>query len=192
MSDKPVSPAQIIFNRRFMCQLQHMHTLSKSDINIFGISSSGDRNIDEGLLKSWVYVQLTIAEMVEHNSRGVPIIIDNPSDSVIIYETLNRHLENWRYHVKNSINTGKVPLDDLRKMDEFAAKIYPMAASHKPPEQLKLSKGIQDILNKGQKRFKVSTAEEVSALQIKKEIKTPHKPVAAEIAREFGNKNNLR
>ena len=192
MTDKPQTPAQIIFNRRFMCQLQHMHTLSKSDINIFGISSSGDRNVDEGLLKSWVFVQLTIAEMAEHASKGVPIIIDNPKDSVIIYETVNQHLMNWRNHVKSSINTGKVPLEDLRKLDEFAAKIYPMAASHKPPNELKISKGIQEILNKGQKHFKVSTNTGVGALQIKKEVKEPHRPVAAEIAREFGNKNNMR
>lgn len=192
MSQRQQTPAQIIFNRKFICQLQHMHTLRDSDINIFGISSSGDRNIDDGLLKAWVHVQMTIAEMVTLSGKGVPIILDNPADSVVIYETLKQHLTNWQMHVSGSVNTGKVPMDDLRMMDEFAAKIYPMACTYKPADQLKISKGIQDMLNRGPKSFRIGKAGSAETLQIKKEKPQPHISVANIIAREFGNKNNTR
>lgn len=169
-----------------------MYTLSNSDMNIFGISASGDRNIDDALMKDWVAMQLTIAEMVEYHSRGVPIILTNPPDSIEIYEVVKEHLGAWEQHVKTSYNMGNVPIDDLRKMDEFAAKVFPMACTYKKPEELRISKGIQDMLSRGPKAFKVSNANDISALQIKQPEQVAHTPVANIIAREFGNKTNTR
>lgn len=192
MSGSRPTAANIIFNRRFVCQIQYMYTLSNSDMNIFGISASGDRNIDDALMKDWVAMQLTIAEMVEYHSRGVPIILTNPPDSIEIYEVVKEHLGAWEQHVKTSYNMGNVPIDDLRKMDEFAAKVFPMACTYKKPEELRISKGIQDMLSRGPKAFKVSNANDISALQIKQPEQVAHTPVANIIAREFGNKTNTR
>ena len=192
MSGSTPTAANIIFNHRFICQIQYMYTLSNSDMNIFGISSSGDRNIDEALMRDWVNMQLTIVEMVEFHSRGVPIILTNPPDSIFIYETVKQHLTNWEQHVKSSYNMGVVPLDDLRKMDEFAAKVFPMACTYKKPEELRISKGIQDMLNRGPKAFKIGSTADVSTLQVKQPEQVAHTPVANIIAREFGNKTNTR
>jgi hypothetical protein len=186
-TNKP-STAQIIFNRRFLCQIQKMHTLTENESNIFGLSSSGDRFIDEGLLKAWVHVNITIAEMVTLSGKGAPLIIDDPKDSVIIYETLLEHLRSWETKIKSSINVGKVPIDDLRLMDEFANKIHPMAASNKPPQQLQISQGLQQLLNSGQKAIKSDLTKELESRRPIKDTDSKHTPIANAIAREIGNK----
>lgn len=191
MSNTP-TPAQIIFNKRYSCQIQHMHTLSESKMNIFGISTSGDRNIDDTLLRSWVDVQMTIAEMVEYQNNGIPIIVKNPTQTVEIYETVKAHLTMWHNHTANNINVGNVPVDDLRKMDNFAAKIFPIACGFKKPEELKINKGIQEMLNAGQKVFKVNAGiVDNTPIKPPKEHLT-HTPLANIIAREFGNKTQGR
>lgn len=181
--------AQRIFNSRYICQVQHMHTLSKNDINIFGVSSSGDRGIDDALLKSWVSVQITIADMVEMHSKGIPIIVTDPRNTVPIYEVLKQHLADWHRHVQSSINVGVVPVEDLRKMDDFASKIFPIASRYKKPEELKISQGFQEIINRGPKAFKINKGFiDTNTNQNKPKVTEKHTPLANLIAKEFGNK----
>ena len=62
--------------------------------------------------------------MAEMFSQGINIILQRPEDSVQIYEVVTEHLKIWHNHVKNNINVGKVPIDDLRKMDDFANAVF--------------------------------------------------------------------
>lgn len=193
MSTKAVTPAQIIFNKRFICQIQQMHTLSESKLNIFGISTSGNKDIDETLLRQWIHMPMTIAEMVEYNNKGIPIIVNNPVECVEIYETVKAHLKMWHDHVTNNINVGNVPVDDLRKMDDFASKVFPIAAGYKKPEELRISKGIQEMLNLGPKAFKINRRI-VDDTPISKppQDQPKHTPLANIIAREFSSKTQGR
>lgn len=191
MSRQLQTPAQIIFKKRWMCQVQYMHTLSDAKLNIFGISSTGNREHDEAALKQWVRIQLTIADMVEMFSQGIPIIIDNPLQTVNIYETVKEHLSNWHNHVTYNINVGKVPIDDLRKMDLFAASIFNVASKFKKPEELKISKGIQDMLGIGPKVFKVISAiDDPRPLNKQAAPIEKHTPLANIIAKQFSEKTN--
>lgn len=205
MSENIRTPAQKIFNDVYICQIQYMHTLSDVKMNVFGIGTTGNIHYDDATLRQWVSVQLTIAQMAEMFSQGINIILQRPDDSVQIYEVVTEHLRIWHNHVKNNINVGKVPIDDLRKMDDFANAVFPVSSRYKKPEELKISKTILDLINRGPKGisggnlpFK-GTSEEVQTSGFsmtllnntekeKNKEDDKHSYLANAIAREFGNK----
>ena len=68
--------------------------------------------------------------MAELFHRGATVIINDPKESVRIYEWLQDHLLKQRNHFATNINVGKIPLEDLAILDDFAASIYKIARGH--------------------------------------------------------------
>jgi hypothetical protein len=72
----------------------------------------------------------TIAELTELNMQGARIILMNPKDSVVIYNTIQDYLKKRRHDVKYSLSTGEVNLTDLSKLDAFAKSVYHVARQY--------------------------------------------------------------
>lgn len=74
--------------------------------------------------------QHTTVELAQLNARGARIILEKPNDAVRMYEWLQDHLQNQRSRMISTINTGKIPVEDLKILDDFATLLYRIARNY--------------------------------------------------------------
>lgn len=118
-----------IFNQLFKVIMPVMQVRTIEDIQQRGVVISGDRRYDEAMRAERRLYYQTIAQLVEFHRRGVAIRLVEPKDSVVIYELVQQHLEDWAGTLKFSFNVrvDQEVVDDLIAMDEFATAVYPRA-----------------------------------------------------------------
>lgn len=113
-----------IFHYEFDCTIPTMFLYSSEYLDVFGFSSSGDKNIDEGLAMAPTQCRLTIAAMATYHDEGAEIGLINPQDAVRIYEYVNQHLLDWRDSYKYDLNRRSAPTEDLNILENFATSVF--------------------------------------------------------------------
>jgi len=147
MQQSKHSAAHRIFHYLYKCYIPQHHLYSRDYLDTFGIPTTGDREVDKQLANSPTLCQLSIADMAEHFANGANMSLENPRVSVEIYETVREHLVNWQRIVQDPLDTTEPPLDDLRKLDEFAGEVYKIARGYMEKDQTKhgIFKGISAL-----------------------------------------------
>lgn len=139
MSEQTV--CQKLFYNRYLCRVPNIFFHRKEELEEVGMLSSGNKDIDRALVHQRRDVYLSPVQMVLLSSEGAPIQLANPREAVEIYQNLKQHLDNWRILTEQVLNAPEPPVDDLRKMDQFAASIY-WIASQFTTEKLDASNSI--------------------------------------------------
>ena len=116
-----------IFNWRFHCEVPYIHTLTPADLKIGGIVVSGDRDIDLAMTKQKIQTYIPISEIAEYHSKGVQVRLMNAERSVIIYELILQHLNDWINHIQFSLNSSDIPVEDLEMLDALAVEVWKVA-----------------------------------------------------------------
>ncbi len=119
-------------NYKFSFSIPALHFYSAEYQKEFGVTSSGDKGIDRMMMDSMVGSRDTILEMAKLYDKDVTIRLDDPKDSVRIYEIVKEHLDNWNRAAQTEHNLGDIPMDELRMLDEFAGSIQTLARRYKP------------------------------------------------------------
>lgn len=117
---------------KFSFHIPALHFYSAEYQKEFGITSSGDRGIDRQMMNSPVGTRDTILNMARMYDEGVEIRLDDPKDSVRIYEVLSEHLKNWNEAARTEHHLNDIPMDELRMLDEFAQSIQLIARRYQP------------------------------------------------------------
>lgn len=121
------SPAYKIFHYNFEVTIPTIYLYSPEYLKTFGLSSSGDKRVDEGQVMAPTRAHLTIAAMAEYHDEGASIGLINPEDSARIYTYISQHLRDWKDSVSRDINRRNAPTEDLRKLENFAKEVYKSA-----------------------------------------------------------------
>lgn len=131
----PVDPKQFsaaykLFHNRYQALTAQMNLYSKGYLEVFGTVSSGDKELDAAMAKSEVRVWLTPSAMAMFLDEGMGFRLIDPKDSVDIYNTINEHLTDWKRHTQLEVNPLNVPWDDLRKFENLAKEMFPIARGY--------------------------------------------------------------
>ena len=113
-----------IWNKKFMCRVPYLQTMSADYIRHFGVMASGDEMRDRALSSEMVTTMLTIQQMIEYFEKGVTVGVVKYDDTKKIYEYISDHLTAWRQQLEYGLNVRDAPLDDLILMDRFASVVY--------------------------------------------------------------------
>lgn len=121
---KVVDTREGIFKRVFYCRIPYKASRSIEHIRMFGMSYTGDKEIDKDLHNQTVERYMTINDMTDVYKEGYEIGIMEPKDTKIIYELIMDHLRAWEEDIKYEFTADFAPLDDLVLLDKLAAEVY--------------------------------------------------------------------
>lgn len=127
LSDPDKSAAWKLFTWRFQCQIRQLHTQPDWVFSDYGVISSGNRAIDSEVMNTHMDILLTPMDMALFTGRGVDIIINNPADSVCIYELVSMHLADWVDALENNPHITQGPVAELRMFDDLATMMWRVA-----------------------------------------------------------------
>lgn len=135
--DTPVNAhtnAQAIWTNLFAVTLDYCDTISSSYARIFGMPTVGDPGLDREMQHHSVDTFLTIDALVEHYKQGHQVKLRRHEDSKQIYDIISAYLQDWKNKLKEGINVGNPPIDDLILLDRYAAVVFPFAVQHFEPD----------------------------------------------------------
>lgn len=116
-----------IWDVQWRCKVPQLQTTDVEYIRFFGTPTTFNSGIDKEMAKQWIDTMLPIAKMVEYHRKGIPFRIYYYDDVKLIYDFIEKHLQAWANNLKNGLNIGDAPIDDLVAMNEFANTVYPLA-----------------------------------------------------------------
>ncbi len=123
-----------IWTSLFLTSVPLKDTMSPAYKKLFGMPTVGDPVIDKEMADQPLVTYITIDKMIEYFKKGVVVSVINHADTLIIYEIVDKYLQGWSNRLRDGINVGGAPMDDLRDLDNFAAVVYPYAQQHKRPD----------------------------------------------------------
>jgi len=166
-----------LFYRRYLVRIQRIHLISDDEINVVGIASTGDKQFDKDLLQEWIWTYMTPVVMVEMHLKGADLIIDDPKQSVEIYNTIVEHLSDWDKELKFSLNYNNPPTDDLIVFDEFAERLWHVAKHYVKQERetVSLFKALSAIGNQNNRALtrKIAKLEPENLVDLSKKSHDP-------------------
>jgi len=125
----PISDSRYgIFKEIFLIRVPLIHTRTTEDIQYFGVPTSGMREYDDPYEK--ITVMWTIDKMVECYHSGGQIYIPSEETVLEIYNRITNHLNVWMSEIRHTRNLSIAPIEDLKKLDDFANSIYEHAKYH--------------------------------------------------------------
>lgn len=118
-----------VIQKLYPIRVPSLEMQSPDYIKYFGTPDSGDENTNRQMREELVDVRIPISDMAEYYSQGVQVSIPDPKTTKEIYERIMDHLRAWKHAMDESIHPGTLPaiLDDLIKLDNFAAALFPHA-----------------------------------------------------------------
>ena len=116
-----------IINYYFPCRIQNIHRFTTDSLREVGMVTSGSKAVDRVMALQYVDVSLPISGMAEYLSQGVSVQLVQPEDTAKIYRIIKQHLDDWFVEAQTNLHCMESPDEDLRKLDELAAEIYPYA-----------------------------------------------------------------
>ena len=119
-----------IFNQKFRCSVPHIAMRSTEHLQHFGMPSCGIKEIDTETARERIDTYLSIAQMVEYFQKGTIVGVKKVADTKIIYERIVDHLNAWKKQLREGLNNGEAPLQDLIDLDQFANAVYAHAQFH--------------------------------------------------------------
>lgn len=175
-----------IFNYYVECMIPAMYLYSQEYVAKFGLYTSGDADVDAQTFQSMVKANLTVVQMAQHSSDGATLSLIHPEEAKQIYQWIVEHLNDWTDAVNRDPNQrDKVPVADLRLLDQFAKEIYPLARQHMS-QQVSGSRLFRslDRLNRRANVSRSMTTPEI----VQSQVPTEHSPMAQVIAREVARR----
>ena len=127
MANPQHTPTYKVFYYPFICKIKAIHLYTDEQLECRGTVSTGNREYDQAMLNEVIRVSCTINQICEYYSQGVSVILENPKDSVRIYEIINEFLTGYKEALNNSLNFQVDDLEFIRGLDLLAADIYVMA-----------------------------------------------------------------
>ena len=128
--------AYYIFHELYLCRIPLVQLRSIDEIRTFGMPSAWDPVVDRQMANEPQLVMKPISEMAELYAQGAQIGIVRPEDTKRIYDRVSNHLEAWKHHIINRLNTNKAPIEDLLLLVKFASAVYEHAKFHMDEEFL--------------------------------------------------------
>lgn len=116
-----------VTRKLYPCRIPYIQTLSPDYIKFMGMPDSGDEHVNLQMRNELIDVQISIGKMATYYADDVQVHVPNPKTTKEIYERVHEHLQAWKQDMEQSVNPGQVPIDDLLKLDQFAAAVYPYA-----------------------------------------------------------------
>lgn len=113
-----------IWDYLYKVRIPDLQSRSVEDIRENGVRITGVEHIDKAMSKNKRTVYINIDEMVEYYRNGVPIQVIDPKDTKAIYDAISKHIYAWQDYIKNGVNLGSAPIEDLILMDQFANTVY--------------------------------------------------------------------
>lgn len=116
-----------VTKKLYPCRVPYIQTLSPEYIKFFGMPDSGDEYVNRQMRDELISIQIPIGMMAEYYSQDVTVLLPNNATIKEIYERTNAHLAAWRDEMLTAMNPKEAPIDDLMKLDLFAASLFPHA-----------------------------------------------------------------
>lgn len=175
-----------IFHYNFNCTVPALYLYSQSYITTFGISSSGDKLVDDHAALAPVNTNLTIAAMATYYDEGATIGLINPRDSVRIYSYIKQHLTDWAHEMQVDFNRLDVPTEELRMLENFAIEVYKVARNFmsEVPDD-KLFGRLNRLASRGMSR-------RAKPEDIKAQLPESHSPIVDSLAKEQSVRSRAR
>lgn len=118
-----------IFHYYVDCRIPAYYA-NESRSNMVGSPRYHDKVEKEKSMVEMVYRQHTTAELAVYYDRGALIIIDDPKDAIMMYDWVKSYLRHKKAQIEFNLSSKKLPMDDLHKLDAWAAELYAMARPH--------------------------------------------------------------
>lgn len=113
-----------IFNEKYLCKVKYIDTRSADHIKMFGMNTSGVREIDKEAANELITTYLTISQMAEYFKRGSNVRVVKIQDTKRIYERITDHLNSWKHNLEYGLNNRDAPIEDLLLLDKLACAVY--------------------------------------------------------------------
>lgn len=124
--------AWYVMKKTYPCRVPLMQITSPDYIKYFGMPESGDERINSQMHGEVIEVRVPISQMAIWYSEDVQVRIPDTKVLKEIYERVNDHIVRWKREMDESLFAGSLHeiLDDLIKLDKFAAALFPHAQRH--------------------------------------------------------------
>lgn len=121
----PSRYAHLLREVPFECHVPDLATMNPSYIETVGVTSTGDRELDQRESGRYARVALTIFRIIEYYENNIPIVFPNREHMLLMHEYITGYLNEWREHISESINTRVTDYSDLlRSLDDFNKWLY--------------------------------------------------------------------
>ena len=114
----------IIFNKPWPVIIPDIATHDEEDIEMLGIGPPPGMSMEQYVNTFKSKVWITINRMVEIYKDDYSIETTCHEDSLEIYKVIAKHLTNWANVSDTSVNSPRIPIEDLLILDEMAEKLF--------------------------------------------------------------------
>lgn len=116
---------QILFFNRYAVDVPSIALRSYSELRERGVYAIDDDE-DENLRfhEAPVETSLTVNRIFEIWQSGYAVNVLKMEDTVIIFNAITLHLQQWVGYLNQGIQIGDAPFEDLVALDAFADKVY--------------------------------------------------------------------
>jgi len=188
-STPKTSSAYPIFHTYYLVRIPASYAY-EAQHELFGTPVYDNEEQEKLAASEMVLQQRTIAEMAEFYHRGAQLILENSNDSVEIYRVIKNHLEEVQAKLRTRVNVGKVPVEDLRKLDEFATALYRVTRKHErfDTRQSNMNSKLDELFGSRFKRRQAYLEGEEREAEAQAQVRE-HESVADLISKEVIERN---
>lgn len=115
-----------IWDDKYLCSVHQMAIMSELEIREYGLRVNNIDYIDEEMYDMRVKVALSINDMVELRENKYDLRVVDWGDAIKIYNAVHTYLDFCANIMDKDRGLIRVirPMDDFKKMDEFADEVY--------------------------------------------------------------------
>lgn len=129
--------AEYILENIYRCTVPDNATRTEGYLDLVGSPSTGFAEYDREIRNTRVSVVVNIPTILEYYLNGIDVDIPSPDDRLEIHKLIVGYLDEWRYHIANSINVRVTEHDKfLKDLEELSRALYEtMSDDYADPEE---------------------------------------------------------
>lgn len=81
-------------------------TRNPDHIRMFGVPSSGNKEIDAMMADQLIFVRIPIIKILEYFDMGINVQIPQRQDMLDMHRHIENYLDEWRQHIRLDINSS--------------------------------------------------------------------------------------
>lgn len=124
LNNQQRSARYVIFHKKYLIKINYFNTLNINQIKRLGFPTSDIEEVRNTQRSEKVIRPTTIADMAEYACQGTNFSIIHYNDVKEIYNVISEHLDDYANALNQSLVVGKIPVEDLHKLSEFASMVY--------------------------------------------------------------------
>lgn len=171
------SPAYMLFHHYFRVMIPAPFaetTVSRAMGNIH----YSNRAEEAAAAEEMIHRQHTTIQIINLMQAGARVIISNPEDSVKMYDWINQHVQSLATAASSTLNPDRLPLADLKVLDDFAKSIHTIARNF-AREEIRHSDFFNRVASMHKKRSLYAEAKQEYVYDARKQgITNEHQPVS--------------